>query len=160
VFDSEILCVDAHGKPHFTDFSAPPCEPPFFAFDLLMHDDQPKQVETLPSQWPARAARAPASHVQAAERRIIRGAMGNEDEAIEKLQKALAEVQVSLNVLKAYVSIQMSPDAPLDALKQLAVVEKTIAGVVDPNEQGKKQALEAAAVLRDWIRQRRRTSDS
>jgi hypothetical protein len=32
--------------------------------------------------------------------------------------------------------------------------------VVDPNEQGKKQALEAAAVLRDWIRQRRRTSDS
>jgi hypothetical protein len=86
--------------------------------------------------------------------------MGNEDEAIEKLQKALAEVQVSVNVLKAYVSIQMSPDAPLDALKQLAVVEKTIAGVVDPNEQGKKQALEAAAVLRDWIRQRRRTSDS
>jgi hypothetical protein len=55
VFDSEILCVDAHGKPHFTDFSAPPCEPQFFAFDLLMHDDQAKQIETLPS-----IARSPA----------------------------------------------------------------------------------------------------
>ena len=86
--------------------------------------------------------------------------MVSQDEALEKLQKALAEVQVSVNVLKAYVSIQMSPDAPLDALKQLATVEKTIAGVVDPNEQQKKQALEAAAVLRDWIRQRRRATDS
>ena len=86
--------------------------------------------------------------------------MGNEDEAIEKLQKALAEVQVSVNVLKAYVSIQMCPDAPLDALKQLGLVEKTIAGVIDPNEQEKKQTLEAAAVLRDWIRQRRHAPDS
>jgi hypothetical protein len=93
-------------------------------------------------------------------RRIIRGAMVSQDEALEKLQKALAEVQVSVNVLKAFVSIQMSPDAPLDALKQLATVEKTIAGIVDPNEQQKKQALEAAAVLRDWIRQRRRATDS
>ena len=91
---------------------------------------------------------------------IFHGAMGNKDEAIEKLQEALAEVRVSVNVLKAYVSIQMSPDAPLDALKQLALVEKTIAGVVDQNGQEKKQALEAAAVLRDWIRQRRRAPDS
>jgi hypothetical protein len=60
VSESEILCVDAHGKPHFTDFSAPPCEPQFFAFDLLMHDDQAKQVETLPFQWPL--ARLPLTY--------------------------------------------------------------------------------------------------
>ena len=100
--------------------------------------------------------------------------MGDDAQAIEKLQKAilelnerllgidvtLAEVRVSVNVLKAYVSIQMSPDAPLESLKQLALLEKTVVGVVDPNEQEKKQVLEAAAVLRDWIRRCRRASDS
>jgi hypothetical protein len=100
--------------------------------------------------------------------------MGDDAQAIEKLQKAilelnerlfgvdgtLAEVRASVNVLKAYVSIQMSPDAPLESLKQLALLEKTVAGVVDPNEQEKRQVLEAAAVLRDWIRRCRRAPDS
>jgi hypothetical protein len=100
--------------------------------------------------------------------------MASEAEAIEKLQKAilelnerlfkidstLAEIQVSVNVLKAYVSTQMSPDTPLEGLKQLALVEKTIAGVFDPDEQEKKRALEAASILRDWIRRGRRAPEA
>lgn len=81
--------------------------------------------------------------------------MAGEVEAIEKLQKAildvnerlfkvdgtLAGIQVSLNVLKAYVSIQMSPDAPLESLKQLALLERRLRAWLTQMSRRKNKSL-------------------
>jgi hypothetical protein len=97
--------------------------------------------------------------------------MSDESEAIEKLRQAflsltqqllnldaaIADIRAALHVLRVSVATQMSPDDPSAALVHL---EKMVAATTDPNHKARKEALDVAAALQEWIRNGRRQPDS
>jgi hypothetical protein len=100
--------------------------------------------------------------------------MSDESGAIEKLRQAflsltqqllnldaaIADIRSALHVLRISVATQMSPDDPSAALKQLVHLEKMVAATTDPNRKARKEALDVAAALQEWIRNGRRPPDS
>jgi hypothetical protein len=64
----------------------------------------------------------------------------------------LTELRASVNVLKVIEATRLSPDDPLEALKQLRVLEKKILDS-DPHEKERKEASEIIEAVKLWKKQ-------
>jgi hypothetical protein len=100
--------------------------------------------------------------------------MSDESELIEKFQKAIftlgkqiiaideaiGSLRASVNVLKVYAANQLSPENPVEGLKQLSILEKKIAPVSDPNAKERTEAADTIAALQAWIARGRPAPDA
>ena|ERR1700693_3594061 len=100
--------------------------------------------------------------------------MSDQSELIEKFQRAvftigkqiialdegLATLRASVNVLKIHAATQLCPTDPAEALKQLAILEKSMAGISDPNAQERTQTADTIAALQAWIARGRPAPDT
>ena len=70
-------------------------------------------------------------------------------EQFVKLAGQVSELRASVNALKLIEASRLSPDDPLEGLKQLRVIEEKFLDS-DPNEKGREKASEVIEALKLW----------
>lgn len=79
----------------------------------------------------------------------IRGFIQTFSEQLVTLVGQISELRASVNVLKLIEVSRLSPDDPLEGLKQLRVLEEKLLSS-DPNEKARKEASEIIEALKVW----------